>query len=68
MKGKRMGTDDEPTKAAAGAVATEGEAAGEESDEVLRRLDEKLAARIRDFRESERLSEADFAIRINVRE
>ncbi len=61
-----MGTEDEPTKA--GAVATEGGTQGEESDEVLRRLDEKLAARIQAFRESERLSEADFAIRINVRE
>ncbi|MGP8199460.1 MAG: hypothetical protein ACLQU4_08165 [Limisphaerales bacterium] len=42
--------------------------ATEEQDEVLRRLDEKFAARIKACRESERLSEEDFAIRINVRE
>lgn len=42
------------------------DAACEDADEVLRGLDEKLAGRIRAYRESERLSEEDFAIRITL--
>lgn len=43
-----------------------GVVAVDESDGVLRKLDEKMAARIDAFRESERLSEEDFRIHINV--
>ncbi len=63
-----MDTEDEPTKAATGAVATVSKPGGEEADEVLRELREKLEPRIQALRESERLSEEDFAIRINVRD
>lgn len=63
-----MDPEDKSTKASETAVGSGGDMAGEEFDEVLRKLDEKLAARIEAFRESERLSEEDFAIRINARE
>ena len=62
-----MGTEDENTKAAVGAVAAVSDASREESDAVLRELRKEQEPRIRAFRESERLSAEDFAIRINVR-
>ena len=63
-----MKPEEDTTKASAVAVGSSSDVACEETDEVLRKLDEKLAARIRAYRESERLSEEDFAIRINTRE
>ena len=63
-----MNPEEQPATAFVTAVGSSGNVVIEESDEVLRKLDEKLAARIRACRESERLSEEDFAIRINVRE
>lgn len=63
-----MNPEDETTKASAITAKSGCDVVTEESDEVLRRLDDKLAARIQAFRESERLSEEDFAIRINARE
>ncbi len=63
-----MNPEYQSTKASASVVESECEIVCEESDEVLRKLDQKLAPRIQAFRESERLSEADFAIRINARE
>ena len=63
-----MGTEDETTKAAVGTGATVSDTSPDESDAVLRELRKKLEPRIRAFRESERLSEEDFAIRINVRD
>lgn len=38
----------------------------EAPDEIIRRLYEKVASRRKAFRDSERLSEADFAMRINA--
>lgn len=63
-----MNPEDEPATTSAKNVSSNHGTAAEEQDEVLRQLDEAFAARIGAFRESERLSEADFAIRINVRE
>ena len=63
-----MDPEEEATKASEIAVEPGCNVVPEEPDEVLRKLDEKLEARIRAFRESERLSEEDFAIRINARE
>jgi DNA-binding transcriptional regulator YiaG len=63
-----MNPKEQSAKASAGAVGSGRDVVVEESDEVLRKLDEKFAARIQACRESERLSEEDFAIRINVRE
>lgn len=63
-----MDTEDERTEASGGAVRAGAPTVCEESDAVLRELDENLEDRIRAFRESERLSEEDFAIRINVRD
>ena len=60
-----METEDKRMEASGGAVRQEA-ATVCDSDAVLRELDNNLDERMRNFRESERLSEADFAIRINV--
>jgi hypothetical protein len=59
-----MNPDDEPATTSAKNVGSYHGTATEEQDEVLRELDAKFAARIKAFRESERLSEKDFTIRI----
>jgi DNA-binding transcriptional regulator YiaG len=63
-----MNPENAPATAPATVVGSSYGTATDETDEVLRQLDEKFAARIKACRESERLSEEDFAIRINVRE
>jgi DNA-binding transcriptional regulator YiaG len=62
-----MDTEDERKETSYGVVVAGAPAVCEEPDEVLRKLRNGLESRIQAFRESERLSEADFAIRINVR-
>jgi hypothetical protein len=49
-------------------VGSGGQLSWDEPDEVLRKLDEKLEPRIQALRDSERLSEEDYAITINVRD
>jgi DNA-binding transcriptional regulator YiaG len=66
-KNAHMKPEEETTQASTVAVGSSSNVACEEADEVLRKLDEKLAPRIKAYRESERLSEEDFAIRINAR-
>lgn len=63
-----MNPQDESKSAPAVAVGSVRVAVSQETDEVLRELDQKLLARILACRDSERLSEEDLAVRINVRD
>jgi len=63
-----MDTEDERTEASGSAIGAGTPTACVESDATLRELDDYLEQRIQVFRGSERLSEEDFAIRINVRD
>ena len=68
MKGQCMSTEDDPTDASIGTVGAVVPVVCDDSDAVLLELDKNLEDQIQAFRESERLSEEDFAIRINVRD
>ena len=65
-KNETMNPDEERKAAATMTACAADQAAGAAADEVLRGLDTELDERVQALRESERLSEADYAIRINV--